>query len=59
MACKDCTSRHVGCHATCKEYIEEKRKRDERNEKIRTLKHQESEATGVVVESMRKRGKKK
>ena len=34
MACKDCEKRHIGCHANCEEYIEEKKQRKERNEKI-------------------------
>lgn len=32
--CKDCVRRHVGCHTTCKEYIEEKSKFEERKKLI-------------------------
>lgn len=38
--CKDCVApkRHPGCHATCKEYIEEKAKYEEQKAKIKEAK---------------------
>lgn len=35
--CKDCVApkRHLGCHSTCSEYLTERAKMDERNEKRR------------------------
>ena len=35
MSCKNCRKRHAGCHATCEEYLEEKKKRDDLKEIIR------------------------
>lgn len=34
--CKDCVApkRHVGCHAECQEYIDEKKKHDEKKAEI-------------------------
>lgn len=30
--CKDCIKRHVGCHSTCEDYIEAKKKYEERKQ---------------------------
>lgn len=39
--CKDCVApkRHVGCHADCQEYIDEKKKHDERKAEIDRKRH--------------------
>lgn len=36
--CYHCKDRHIGCHSSCKPYLEEK----EENEKIRIKKNQDS-----------------
>lgn len=36
--CKDCTKRHVGCHATCESYAAFRIKLDMRNEQIKRAK---------------------
>lgn len=35
MCCKDCTKRTLGCHSKCEEYLAEKAKRQELNDKRR------------------------
>ena len=35
--CVDCTKRELGCHSTCEEYLKQKAKRDEMNEKRRAF----------------------
>ena len=32
--CKDCSDREIGCHATCKKYIEAKKEWDEERKKL-------------------------
>ena len=32
--CKDCTEREIGCHATCKKYIDAKKEWEETKKKI-------------------------
>ena len=36
--CYQCPKREIGCHATCGDYLEEKRLNEERNEQIRKQK---------------------
>lgn len=40
--CKDCTERHVGCHAECEKYRKAKEETEEAKEKQRL--HKETEA---------------
>ena len=39
--CKECVApiRHIGCHATCEEYIEQSK----RNEKVREARHKHNQ----------------
>ena len=40
--CKDCTDRHVGCHAKCKSYQNWRKEYDKEQEKIKRRKIKES-----------------
>ena len=59
MACKDCTKRHVGCHAECEEYKNDIAKRKEKAEKIRKAKEQENMLNRREFERIEKAKKKK
>lgn len=49
--CKpDCEKRCVGCHATCKEYIDAKKVYDEKQAKIRAKKDAENDVKVYVVD---------
>lgn len=57
--CKDCTERTVGCHATCKAYIEERKAFQERKEVV----NKNRRASGAIasyfktqIRESRKRG---
>lgn len=39
--CHDCQDRHVGCHADCDKYKQERKKLDDKKEFIRKKKEQE------------------
>lgn len=36
--CKDCPDRHVGCHATCERYLEQKATLEEEADRVRKYK---------------------
>ena len=44
--CHDCQEREVGCHSTCKKYIEENEQYLKEREKIKTEKKQRSRNQG-------------
>ena len=35
MSCKQCTERHIGCHADCDKYLKEKYENDSMKRRIR------------------------
>lgn len=51
--CKDCAERHIGCHAECPKYAEEKRRREE----ARAKRREGTEAEGLLVGSYIKRAR--
>lgn len=61
--CKDCVApkRHVGCHATCAEYLSEKKAYDELKEKERKWREAENglyvQRTKGVYRALRSRRK--
>lgn len=48
--CRRCTERHVGCHATCERYIEQRAELD----RIREQRRKESEIAQVMIDSTTK-----
>lgn len=50
--CKDCTDRHVGCHSTCKRYIDEKAAYEEKQVEVRKKKHNEYLVTGYEIDTV-------
>ena len=54
--CKDCTERHLGCHAECPKYAEEKRQREEASACARKRRRQQDEARR---EQYKRAGRKK
>ena len=52
-ACKDCTERHIGCHAECQKYAEEKRRREE----ARSKRREGADAEGILVGGYIKRAR--
>jgi hypothetical protein len=63
-SCKDCVApkRHLGCHAHCPDYIEEKKENELRREKIYKAKSKVYELENLEIcakeRAMRKRSKK-
>lgn len=56
--CKDCTNRHINCHASCDDYSEYKIKTAELNEKIRQVKRAELNVElrrKIAMEKIRRR----
>ena len=55
--CKDCVApkRHVGCHATCKEYIDWKDEWDQEQDIIRRKKHEENLIRSDIFKKCRKK----
>lgn len=49
--CKNCDKRYVGCHGSCEEYKEAKKKNDKEREEIRYLKKRESDARGFAIDT--------
>lgn len=58
LPCKDCTERAVGCHSTCKKYLEQKECYDQAREKRNEEVNQAAllyEHKQQAMENMRKR----
>lgn len=59
--CKDCVApkRHVGCHTYCQEYIDEKKKHDEKKAEIDRKRHTnnaiDDHRIGTIIKQMKKR----
>lgn len=51
--CKDCVDRHIGCHAECTKYAEEKMQREE----ARANRRKGVEAEGLLVSRYIKRAR--
>lgn len=51
--CKDCVDRHIGCHAECPKYAEEKMRREE----ARAKRREGVEAEGLLVSGYIKRAR--
>ena len=62
MSCFNCQDRHVGCHSSCEEYAEFKRKFSEQKETKRKQKELQNIVSGYVFEARyrqrRRNGKK-
>ena len=54
----DCTKRCVGCHSSCKEYIEAKKERDEKNAAIRAKRIAEKSVNDYVSKRISETTKK-
>ena len=52
-ACKDCAERHIGYHAECPKYAEEKRRREE----ARSKRREGADAEGILVGGYIKRAR--
>ena len=52
--CKGCEKRYVGCHASCEEYLEARRKGDELKEKMLREKHKRNDINSFRREGIRK-----
>lgn len=62
MGCKDCTKRHIGCHANCEDYKEDIARRKAEKEKIFKAKDHErdlnnQEYSRIEYAKKRKKGK--
>lgn len=55
MSCYGCEKRHIGCHATCEDYLKERAERDALNEKIRAEKEKEKAAIGTAIQGFENR----
>lgn len=59
--CKDCVApkRHVGCHADCQEYIDEKKKHDEKKAEIDRKRHTnnaiDDHCIGTIIKQMKRK----
>ena len=49
--CKNCKNRHEGCHSNCELYLEFL----EENERIKKVRHQETQKQSIKIESCRRR----
>lgn len=47
--CHDCQEREVGCHSTCKKYIEENEQYLRERERIKTEKNKEAAIREVII----------
>lgn len=47
--CKDCESRHLGCHAVCEDYLAEKAELDAEREKVFAEKQKLMDSDGCDV----------
>ena len=50
MKCMNCTKRKVGCHATCPDYLEYRKKQD----KLIRVKAREKQVTQGILDRQRK-----
>jgi hypothetical protein len=54
-ACRDCTTdRHVGCHATCKRHLDEKKTHARNMKRARTEREYDSYMAGTKTEGLKK-----
>ena len=54
MPCLNCEKRHVGCHSSCEEYAEFKRKKKKKKEIKRKQEELQNIVCGYVFESREK-----
>lgn len=52
--CVDCSERHVGCHSMCERYISDKESHNEKQNKIKQWKRNESIVTEYTVDSVKR-----
>lgn len=55
---KDCTDRKVGCHSSCKKYLERKAKYDKNKADVRKIKSNNRDITGFEIDSYNRTVKK-
>lgn len=55
--CKDCQKRFVGCHSSCKEYLEQKAKWDKMNENRKRFNDEQTDFLRVRNNRRNKRNK--
>ena len=59
-SCKDCTDRHVGCHAECETYNAFVKEREEFRQKVHNERvKQDITYTGVILREQRRTKKKR
>ncbi|MBO5389409.1 MAG: hypothetical protein J6A59_15000 [Lachnospiraceae bacterium] len=51
--CKDCGDREVGCHSTCKKYIDFKKENEKQKELINKEKQKVQNHMGFVIQQIR------
>ena len=44
--CKDCTERHIKCHADCQRYLDAKKQHEEERDRIKAIK-----SAGFIIKS--------
>lgn len=59
VTCKNCDKRYIGCHSTCREYIDWKTDRDRKNEIARKKRQAEAEMIDAKVRACEKTRRKK
>ena len=59
MSCKDCTKRHIGCHAKCEKYKQDQEKRRKEKEQIKKAKDHDNMLNGYEWERINRAKKKK
>ena len=52
--CHDCQEREVGCHSTCKKYIEENEAYVNEREEIKAKRHKESVILSAIIDGKRR-----
>ena len=59
MSCKGCERRHVGCHGTCEDYLQEQEERKRRNDQLFKAKNLDRALTSREFIRMERAKKKK
>lgn len=55
MSCYGCEKRHIGCHATCEDYLKYRAERDALNEQIKAEKIKDRNAISTAIQGMKNR----
>lgn len=57
--CHDCQEREVGCHSTCKKYIEENEQYLKERDEIKEKRYKESAVLSAIIDGKRRVMRKK